>query len=246
MKSLFSHGLYEDEGRLPPGSRRRWLEETDFAMDARTNIEIRLADPSRDGGLLVARTAAGQFDLAEIFKKTPACRRFEAEWPLSCRRHASGCRHIASDENVARPWPRELHYRPGPNDRRKPQKRDRESASGRGAVRARWRGLRGRGYVEAEVYRIGRCFDHEAEAAVGGPIALLQDGDIIGIDAGATSLNVNLTGAALTKRRTKWKARETNHRSGALWKYAQQVGPALGGAVTHPGGAHEKQCYADS
>ena len=83
------------------------------------------------------------------------------------------------------------------------------------------------------------------EAAIGGPIALLQDGDIIEIDAVVGTLNVKLTDAELAERKTKWKARETNHTSGALWKYAQQVGPAVGGAVTHPGGAHEKQCYAD-
>jgi dihydroxyacid dehydratase/phosphogluconate dehydratase len=59
------------------------------------------------------------------------------------------------------------------------------------------------------------------------------------------TLNVKLTAAELAERKTKWKARETNHTSGALWKYAQQVGPAVDGAVTHPGGAHEKQCYAD-
>jgi dihydroxy-acid dehydratase len=80
---------------------------------------------------------------------------------------------------------------------------------------------------------------------VGGPIGLLQDGDIIEIDAVAGTLNVKLSDEELAKRRTKWVPRETNHTSGALWKYAQQVGPAIGGAVTHPGGAHEKQCYAD-
>jgi dihydroxy-acid dehydratase len=56
---------------------------------------------------------------------------------------------------------------------------------------------------------------------------------------------VKLTDAELAERKTKWAARTTNHTSGALWKYAQQVGPAVDGAVTHPGGAHEKQCYAD-
>jgi dihydroxyacid dehydratase/phosphogluconate dehydratase len=65
------------------------------------------------------------------------------------------------------------------------------------------------------------------------------------IDADAGTLNVKLTGAELTERKTKWKARETNHTSGALRKYAQQVGPAVDGAVFHPGGAHKKQCYAD-
>jgi hypothetical protein len=83
------------------------------------------------------------------------------------------------------------------------------------------------------------------EAAVGGPIGLLEDGDIIEIDAVDGTLNVNLSDAELAQRKTKWQARATNHTTGALWKYAQQVGPAIGGAVTHPGGAHEKQCYAD-
>ena len=56
---------------------------------------------------------------------------------------------------------------------------------------------------------------------------------------------MKLSDAELAERKTKWKPRETNHASGALWKYAQQVGPAVAGAVTHPGGAHEKTCYAD-
>ena len=92
----------------------------------------------------------------------------------------------------------------------------------------------------------GFCIGHVGpEAAVGGPIALLQDGDTIEIDANVGTLNVKLTEADLAERRTKWQPRATNHTSGALWKYAQQVGPAVGGAVTHPGGAHEKLCYAD-
>jgi dihydroxy-acid dehydratase len=92
----------------------------------------------------------------------------------------------------------------------------------------------------------GFCIGHVGpEAAVGGPIGLLQDGDIIEIDAVVGSLNVKLTEKELAERKTKWRPRETNHSSGALWKYAQQVGPAVAGAVTHPGGAHEKQCYAD-
>jgi dihydroxyacid dehydratase/phosphogluconate dehydratase len=65
------------------------------------------------------------------------------------------------------------------------------------------------------------------------------------IDAGIGALNGKLTGAELAERKTKWKARETNHTSGALWKYAQQIGPAVDGAVIHSGEAHEKQCYAD-
>lgn len=67
----------------------------------------------------------------------------------------------------------------------------------------------------------------------------------VGFDADARPLNVKLTGVGVADRKTKWKPRTTNHTSGALREYAQQVGPALDGAVTRPGGAHEKQCYAD-
>jgi dihydroxy-acid dehydratase len=92
----------------------------------------------------------------------------------------------------------------------------------------------------------GFCIGHVGpEAAIGGPIGLLQDGDVIEIDAVAGTLNVKLTDAELTERKTRWQPRTTNYTSGALWKYAQQVGPAVSGALTHPGGAHEKQCYAD-
>jgi dihydroxy-acid dehydratase len=93
----------------------------------------------------------------------------------------------------------------------------------------------------------GFCIGHVGpEAAVGGPIGLLRDGDIIEIDAVAGSINVRLTDAELAERKAKWRPRETDHSSGVLWKYAQQVGPAVNGAVTHPGGAHEKHCYADT
>src|SRR5579863_6560103 len=92
----------------------------------------------------------------------------------------------------------------------------------------------------------GFCVGHIGpEAAVGGPIALIRDGDIVNLDGEKGTLNVEVTDAELAERRTKWGPRATNHTTGALWKYAQQVGPAVGGAVTHPGGAHEKQCYAD-
>jgi dihydroxy-acid dehydratase len=92
----------------------------------------------------------------------------------------------------------------------------------------------------------GFCIGHVGpEAAIGGPIALLRDGDIIEIDANIGTLDVKLSDAELTERKMNWKPRESDYRSGALWKYAQQVGPAIGGAVTHPGGAQEKQCYAD-
>jgi len=92
----------------------------------------------------------------------------------------------------------------------------------------------------------GFCVGHVGpEAAVGGPIGLIRNGDIIELDAEAGTLNVKLSDVELAERRKAWKPRETGTGSGALWKYAQQVGPAVKGAVTHPGRAGEKSCYAD-
>jgi dihydroxy-acid dehydratase len=92
----------------------------------------------------------------------------------------------------------------------------------------------------------GFCVAHIGpEAALGGPIALLRDGDIIELDAEKASLNVKLTKSELEKRAREWKPRAGEYTSGYLWKYVQQVGPARQGAVTHPGGSVEKSCYAD-
>jgi dihydroxy-acid dehydratase len=92
----------------------------------------------------------------------------------------------------------------------------------------------------------GFCVGHVGpEAAVGGPIGLIRDGDVIELDADTGVLEVKLSKAELDKRRQSWKPRKTDSTSGYLWKYAQQVGPARDGAVTHPGGAAEKACYAD-
>ncbi|MEX0924203.1 MAG: dihydroxy-acid dehydratase [Rhodovibrionaceae bacterium] len=92
----------------------------------------------------------------------------------------------------------------------------------------------------------GFCIGHVApEAAVGGPIGLLKDGDIITIDADAGTLEVELSEEELAARRKAWKPREHDFQSGALWKYAQLVGSAEKGAVTHPGGKAETHCYAD-
>jgi dihydroxy-acid dehydratase len=92
----------------------------------------------------------------------------------------------------------------------------------------------------------GFCVGHVGpEAAIGGPIGLLKDGDIIELDAEAGLLNVKLTDAELAERKKAWKPRETESQSGYLWKYAQQVGNALNGAVTHPGGKAEVKSYAD-
>jgi dihydroxy-acid dehydratase len=92
----------------------------------------------------------------------------------------------------------------------------------------------------------GFCIGHVGpEAQLGGPIGLLKDGDIISIDAEAGRLDTNVTVEELSRRKKDWKPREHGYGAGALWKYAQQVGPAVSGAVTHPGGSHEGVCYAD-
>jgi len=92
----------------------------------------------------------------------------------------------------------------------------------------------------------GFCIGHVGpEAAVGGPIALLRDGDQITIDAESGEMSVALDDAELEARRKAWTPRESDYRSGVLWKYAATVGPAYKGAVTHPGGAAETSTYAD-
>jgi dihydroxy-acid dehydratase len=92
----------------------------------------------------------------------------------------------------------------------------------------------------------GICVGHVApEAALGGPIGLLRDGDIIEIDAKAGTLDAKVSDAEWEARRSDWRPRETDYRSGALWKYAQLVGSARDGAVTHPGAAAETVTYAD-
>lgn len=92
----------------------------------------------------------------------------------------------------------------------------------------------------------GFCVGHVGpEAAVGGPIGLLRDGDMITIDAVEGILSVDLNDEQISDRREEWKPRETDFQSGALWRYAQTVGPAYKGAVTHPGAKAEKHVYAD-
>src|SRR5690242_10459518 len=92
----------------------------------------------------------------------------------------------------------------------------------------------------------GFCIGHVGpEAADGGPIGLLKDGDIIVIDAVAGTMEVELSDAELAERRKAWKPRVNDYRSGALWKYAQLVADAEKGAVTNPGARAEVKCYAD-
>ena len=91
----------------------------------------------------------------------------------------------------------------------------------------------------------GFCVGHVGpEAALGGPIALLRNGDVIDIDAKRGTINVRLTKTQLASRRRKWKARKSDFGSGTLWKYAQTVGPAFLGAPTHPGKKKEVKDYS--
>ncbi len=92
----------------------------------------------------------------------------------------------------------------------------------------------------------GFCIGHIGpEAAVGGPIGLLKNGDLIRIDAEAGTLDVKLSDEELAERRALWQPRETLYTSGALHKFAQLVGPACDGAVTHPGAQAERHTFVD-
>ena len=92
----------------------------------------------------------------------------------------------------------------------------------------------------------GLCVGHVGpEAEVGGPIALIEDGDVIEIDAARRTLSIRLDPEVMAARRGRWQPRRHAFQSGALWRYAQTVGPAGKGAVTHPGAAAEEHVYAD-
>ncbi|HWA18989.1 MAG TPA: dihydroxy-acid dehydratase [Devosia sp.] len=92
----------------------------------------------------------------------------------------------------------------------------------------------------------GFCIGHVGpEAAVGGPIGLIKDGDIITLDAIDGVISVNVSDEEFARRKAAWKPRETEYGSGAIWKYAQLVGPARYGALTNPGAKGEKEQYAD-
>ncbi|KRA70489.1 dihydroxy-acid dehydratase [Caulobacter sp. Root656] len=92
----------------------------------------------------------------------------------------------------------------------------------------------------------GLCIGHVGpEAAVGGPIALVKDGDIISIDATQGTIDLEVDPIELENRRRHWQPRGHDYNSGAIWKFAQLVGPAYLGATTHPGAAKETHVYAD-
>jgi dihydroxy-acid dehydratase len=92
----------------------------------------------------------------------------------------------------------------------------------------------------------GFCIGHVGpEAADCGPIALVENGDTIAIDAEAGTIDLIVDEAILAARKAAWQPRVNDYQSGALWRYAQNVGPAWKGAVTHPGGKAERHVYAD-
>ena len=92
----------------------------------------------------------------------------------------------------------------------------------------------------------GFCVGHVGpEAAEGGPIALIKNGDTVSIDAQKGLIEIKLSKQELAKRKKRWKGKKTDFQSGALWRYAQTVGPALKGAVTHPGAKSETHIFAD-
>ncbi len=92
----------------------------------------------------------------------------------------------------------------------------------------------------------GFCIGHVGpEAAVGGPIGLVRDGDRITIDAQAGTIDVALGDAELAERRRVWQPRRHDYQAGCLWRYSQTVGDAEQGAVTHPGARAETHTYAD-
>ncbi|MDR6146827.1 dihydroxy-acid dehydratase [Sphingomonas sp. SORGH_AS870] len=92
----------------------------------------------------------------------------------------------------------------------------------------------------------GFCIGHVGpEAADGGPIALVENGDTIRIDAEAGTIDLDVAEEVLAERRARWTPRMNDYQSGVLWRYAQNVGPAHQGAVTHPGAKSERHVYAD-
>ncbi len=92
----------------------------------------------------------------------------------------------------------------------------------------------------------GFCIGHVGpEAADGGPIAMVEEGDIISIDAAAGTIDLDVAEDVLAARKAAWKPRSSDYQSGAIWRFGQNVGPARLGAVTHPGASAETHVYAD-
>lgn len=92
----------------------------------------------------------------------------------------------------------------------------------------------------------GFCIGHVSpEAADCGPIALIEDGDLIIIDAATGTIELDVADNVLAERREAWLPRSNDYQAGALWRYAQNVGSARHGAITHPGARSETHVFAD-
>ena len=84
----------------------------------------------------------------------------------------------------------------------------------------------------------GICVGHVSpEAAIGGPLALVRDGDRVRIDIANRRMDLIAGEDELIARRAAWRPPVPRHKSGLLAKYAKLVGQANLGAVTHEGGA---------
>ncbi len=194
-------------------------------MEARTSIKGRMpsrhltAGRSSNAVLLqppIAREGGIKFAAAEIFKKTPCVSDLKPRG-----------RYVAKDMGEVAGIPLLM-----------------KTLLGNGYLHGDCLTVTGR--TIAETLKSAKANPHQGVVrSADTPIALPWPGDIIEIDAAVGTLNVKLTDGELAERKTKGRPGATNHTSGALGKYAQQVGPAVDGAVTHLGGAHEKQCYAD-
>ena len=92
----------------------------------------------------------------------------------------------------------------------------------------------------------GFCIGHVGpEAADGGPIALIEDGDMIHIDAAIGTIDLDVPADELARRKAKWSPRPTGYPNGAIWKYAMTTGPARTGATTHPPAKPGDPVFAD-
>ena len=92
----------------------------------------------------------------------------------------------------------------------------------------------------------GFCIGHVTpEAHLGGPIALVEEGDRVIIDARKGEIELRIDEAEMSRRRSKWRPRRSDFQSGAIWRYAQTVGDASKGAVVHPGAEAETHHYGD-
>ena len=214
-------------------------------MDARTNIEDRLL-----GRLMTeapSRALAGQFEIVGIFKKTTAA----ADLQPRGRDLAADMRETGGISLLKKTLLDKGHGDsitvPGRTIAEDLKSVDAvRCAPGGAIVEVAWMSKLKFTRPAWSIDRDADAFDSTCDRTCPetGRIDLLQDGDSLEIAAEVTAtLNAKLTGVALTKQRTKWTVQKTNHRSGALWKDAQGVGPAVNGAVIRSG-AHEK-CYAE-